>query len=178
MLDRTKLNTVCPCTFLGLWLRSSWKQAIILQLCPSSSPTICPLKVLRIRFICPQCRSVFPIPSTHSKHQGSNYFLFCDRAAETAFLWTKRTTLAPDMTPAHKHFSPHVVMGDHTSEAGHAGLNLLLCLAQAHGQHLSNSTFSPFLPLLPIAVFPAPKLPLLPQAWKKGSICCSSCRLQ
>lgn len=50
--------TAHPCTLLGPGLSSDWRQAIVLQLCPSSSPTICPLKELWFRFICLQWRSI------------------------------------------------------------------------------------------------------------------------
>lgn len=145
----------------------------------SSSPTICPLKIRESDLSVHSLdSSVFPVPCNYPSHQGSNSCVFCGRAAETVFLWTNRSTLTPDMTAAHKHFCPYVVTGDQTSEVGHARLNPWPCLTQAHRQHLSNSTFFPFLPPLPTEVFPAPELSLLPQVWKKGPICSSSCRLQ
>lgn len=47
-----------PCTLLGVGLSSDWRQATVLQLCPSSSPTVCPLKGLWFRFICPRWRFI------------------------------------------------------------------------------------------------------------------------
>lgn len=167
-------STVCPCTLLILGLPSNWRWAIMLLLCSSSSPEICPLKVLRIRFICPQFRSICVSNTFYSlKTPGIKFWSLSlslhslsDCATETAFLWTKRSTLAPDRTPAHKHFCPRVVMGDQTSEVGHSGLNPLLCLAQAHRQQFSSSTFPPF--LLPLPSFPSPRTTSASSSVKEG----------
>lgn len=169
-----------PCTLLGVGLSSNWRQATVLQLCPSSPPTVVLWRDCGSDLsVHSGDSSVFQILSAHSKHQRPNSHLLHDHAAETVLLWTNRTTLPPDMTPAHRPFLPRVVPTDQTGEMGRAGLNPLLCLARAQGQHLRNTTSSPFpFPLL-TAVCPALELHPVPQAWKlKGLICCSSCRLQ
>lgn len=54
----TNSTQFVPAHFRVLGLPSNWRQAIMLQLCSSSFPNICPLKVLRIRFFCPQFSSI------------------------------------------------------------------------------------------------------------------------
>lgn len=172
--------TAHPCTLLGPGLSSDWRQAVVLQLCPSSSPTICPLKELWFRFICLQWRSICLWNTFYSFKAPEIKFSCPPRpCSHNCITLNQQKCLATRHHPSAQMFP---------SKHGHLcsdqwgwtrGAEPMLCFSQSQGQHLCNTIFFPFPFSLPTEVFPGLELHPVPQAWKKkGLICCSSCRLQ